>query len=367
MCRNGVRLMTDRVLRGALPPLSARIDIGGSVIAKNEPVLVMAEMAQTHEGQISLANKTVKAASEAGADCIKFQMFKADSLAAPDYRDYESLREMELAEEQWQQLFEYAREQRLMIVTDVFDPASARLAFDLGADGFKIHSTDTCNPSLITQVAEYRKPMFLSCGGSTFEEVQHAVDTARRAGNDSIVLVHGFQAFPTEMKDTNLLLIPALERRFGALVSYHGHFDGGSQMAIILPLMAISAGAVVIETHITLDRSGRGTDYESALDPGDFKEMVEMIRDVQSGLGTEDNDLSEAALKYRNLMKKVVVAAQDLPSGRPLQSSDLAYKRSSNPGQYPAEADGLLGKATIRSISKNEPITLGDLAGANHG
>lgn len=332
------------------------IKIGKKVIGAPHPIFIIAEIASAHQGEVELCKNLVKNASETGADAIKFQKFICDELIVPTDPRHETLKKIEMNKDNWREIIRYAKKFDCEILTDVFDERSADLMDELGVAAFKIHSTDLTNPYLISHVAQMKKPILLATGGSTLEEIGNAIKTAKSCGNEDIILVHGFQGYPTRVEDAALRFIQTLKTTFGINVGYHDHTDAESELALFLPCMSVAFGATIIEKHITLDRSAKGFDYYSALHPDEFKRMIENIRAIERSLGSGRGEFSDAERSYRDSVKKNIVARANIPPMTVITMDMLAFKRS-EPGLPPSEAGKIVGKKAKTPIKKNEIIT----------
>lgn len=332
------------------------IKIGRKTIGDSRPAFIIAEVGSAHQGEVEQCKKIVKKASEAGADAVKFQRFICDELIVRTDPRYKTFKKIEISEAGWEEIIRHAKKFNLELLADVFDERSADLMDELGVVAFKIHSTDLTNPYLITHVAKKRKPVLLAAGGSTLKEIKNAIRAVRLYGNRNLILTYGFQSFPTRPGDTNLKFIQTLKDTFGLNVGYHDHVDAESELAQILPCVAVAYGASVIEKHITLDRRLRGYDYQSALNPDEFKKMVKNIRQLEKSFGSGLWKFSKAEKAYRNATKKNIVARADIPRGTVITIDMLAFKRS-EPGLQPSEADRIVGKRVKIPIKKDEVIT----------
>ena len=298
-----------------------------NAIRQGEAPLVIAEMANAHEGKLEAARAIVEATASAGADAIKLQKFTGDELLVPYHPRYRHFKELEMPDSAWAELVSLARARGLYVLADVFGPESAALMHRLGVDGYKIHSSDTINHGLIRQVASYEQSVLLSCGGSRHLELMEALEVIRSAGNEQVVLLHGFQNYPTRIEDTQLKRISYLATRYGYPVGYADHVAGDSEWAFLLPVMAVSAGARVIEKHVTLDRSRKGLDYFSSAEPSELGRLVGLVREAGKSLGSA-YELNEGERKYLQDVRKLMVAARDLAAGTTLDESMVAYKRA---------------------------------------
>jgi N,N'-diacetyllegionaminate synthase len=238
----------------------------------------------------------------------------------------------------------------------VFDIPSLELMDRPEVKGYKLHLTNLANPDMLASIAKLAKPVFLATGGAKLEEIRTAIDTLKSNGNGDIILMHGYQAYPTRLEEVNLRLMSQLKELFHLPVGFLDHVDGGTEMALIVPLAALAFGACVIEKHITLDRSLKGRDYFSSLDPPQFQLLMNHIREVEKTFGRGAFSLSSEELKYRQEVMKNIVAAIPIPRGTEISASMLAFKRSS-PGLSPVEAPNLSGKVARIDIAKDEVIT----------
>ena len=304
----------------------------------------MAETASSHEGDPALAVQLLRAAVAAGADLVKFQLLRGDMLLTPDHPKYGAFQQIQMPDSAWVGIADAAADLNARLVAEVFDEPSLALAVRLRFPALKIHSTDLSNPRMLEGAAASGLPIFVSTGGATCAEIAAALGHLDAHGARQVVLLHGFQAFPTRLVDSNLRQLWMLRSRFGRVVGYADHVDAETELAFVLPAMALGAGARVVEKHITLDRAKRGRDYFSALNPPEFTRLVTLLRDADLALGRADDTLSPPELAYRALMKKTVVAAAPLAPGVTLEPGHLAFKRAPMTGFSPMEAASLLGR-----------------------
>ncbi|MCX7048335.1 MAG: N-acetylneuraminate synthase family protein, partial [Candidatus Sumerlaeota bacterium] len=245
-----------------------------SFLPPNE-VYVIAEMANSHEGRLDTALAICEAAAHAGAHAIKAQVFTADEVAVPSNPNYDLYKRLEMSAEQWAEFIALARKRSLMVFCDVEGFASADMMNALNVDGFKVHASDTKNRPLLKKMAGFGKPVFLSTGGSTWMEIAESIEFLNSSGAAEIILMHGIQNYPTRLSDSSLRRLHFLRERFGLPLGYAPHVDGASPWAIELPLLAAAAGAQALEIHVTMDRSVKGLDYYSALEPKEFAQLTQ--------------------------------------------------------------------------------------------
>lgn len=338
-----------------------RVKIGNKVIGNSEPILTVAEMACSHDGSLKVAKKLVDAAVSAYADVIQVLIFARDYCISPNHEVYDLARKLELRDEDWIELFDYIKKFDIFCSAIVEDMHSAELASRLGPDMFKIHSCDLLNPELIRYVAQLGKPISITVGAASLSEIERAVSTIRKEGNEDIMMMYGYQNYPTKTRGVNLRYISSLKQIFHLPVGYSDHTDGDSEMAMILPMLAIPYGASILEKHITLDRSLKGTDYESSLNPDEFKRFVKYVRMVEEAIGDgAKREFTDDEVTYRRISRKSIVASKDIKKGERITRSMLAFMRS-KPGLAPIEADRILGLFAKKKIKKYQNITLDKL------
>ncbi len=347
------------------------IRIGRRKIGDQHPTFVIAEMAWSHDGSVEKAKEIIDAAANARADAICFHLTFMENYMVPQYRTgkgrvsagkealpiYEYLSRINLAPAAWAELFPYARKNGLLICAMCNDFPSVGLASNLKADAYVVSPASLAEENLVRGVAKKEKPVFLRVGGATMEEVERAISWMKEEGNENLVLVYGFQSYPTKLEDMHLKFIPTLKQKFQVPIGFADHTDGGSDLALVIPLVALAFGAKVIEKHLTHDRNLRGEDFESALDSPVFKKFVVNLRKIEEAFGFSDvRPLSKAEREYREIARKRTVAARDIQKGEKITRDKLAFKRSDE-GIFPDEIERLLGKTAAKSMKKNDPIT----------
>jgi sialic acid synthase SpsE len=332
------------------------IRIGNREVGEDSPAFVLAEVASAHQGEAIQALALAKNAKEAGADGVKFQLFRAGQLIAPNDPRFSTFQQIELSIDDWGQVLDETRTMEIPVFAETFDRESLVLAEKHGVVAYKIHSTDLENPEFIRAVAGTGKPVLLSTGGSGLGAVEAAIEVARREGNESLMLLHGVQNFPTRSEDSHLLFIDTLKRTFGLPVGFLDHVDGGSPMATLLPALAVALGADLVEKHTTLDRKAKGFDYESALEKEAFAAMVGAIREAEKTFGNGHLPSGASAERYHRLMRRAVMSRVALAKGSPLAKDQIAFLRSET-GLPPYDAPRLLGRKPRRDIPAWEPLT----------
>jgi N,N'-diacetyllegionaminate synthase len=332
------------------------ITLGTRQIGEGLPCFVLAEVASAHGGSADTALRMLEAAFKMGADGIKFQLFRADLLVVarhPGRRDFDQI---ELSVRDWQKVLRAARASGLTVLAEAFDLPSLKLAEEEGVDGYKVHSTDMENPDFIRAVGAAGRPVLFATGGVPEDAVREALDLV---GAAPIGLLHGFQTFPTPIEEIRFRELAAWKERYRVPVGFLDHTDGGSAFALVAPALAAGYGADLVEKHFTLDRSEKGFDYQSSLNPEDFYRMVELLRQAERAAGDGGAAVSDGARRYHRVMARSIVAGQLIPRGEVLTREMLAFKRTDvrfDPGFPPRSADRVIGRRAARPIQADETI-----------
>lgn len=328
-----------------------------------EDLYVIAEMACAHNGDPQAARDLIDFAHQARADAIQLQFFHTDEIVTPCHCAYSTLKKIEFSHQTWESLCQYARVKDIAIFACTYDVESVVLAKNLKVDGIKINSADLSNPDLLQEVAATQIPFTLGTGASPLEEITQAVDFLHKLNCQDFVLMHGVQNFPTCIEDLHIGRLDALKGAFDLPLGYQDHMDAEDPFCHMVDLIAIGAGARVIEKHITLDRAQKGVDYQSALEPSEFKLFVQRLRCAQKALGKRTFlPLSESDLKYRQFQKKSIVAKRDIQKGDVVSPQDIVFLRSSgDPGLPPSEEKCILNKVVKNKIKAFSKICKEDL------
>lgn len=325
---------------------------------KKDKCYIIAEIASAHNGNINEIKDLIKESYNADADAVNFQIFDKDELIVRSDPRYKNFEKIEFSRPQWKEILDYAKTFNGHIAITPFDNESLNL-FGNYADVFKLPSSDINNPFLIDEMADYRKPVFVAIGGSSLEEIARCMDRLKKKCD--VTLMHGFQAFPTKIEDTNLRLIKTLYDKFGVPIGFLDHIDGSDELAITLPVAAYSFGAVAIEKHITIDRSKKGFDFYSSLEPHEFKKMVGLIRKLEGSLGDGQYVMGGDEVNYRLKMKKSIVARNNISSGHVIKLQDLAFKRSKE-GLSPSMAYEVTGRLSKYGLSRDDALSFDSLS-----
>ncbi|MDP3938295.1 MAG: N-acetylneuraminate synthase family protein [Deltaproteobacteria bacterium] len=331
--------------------------LDGKRVGPGEPVYIIAEGANNHAGDHAIAMEMVRAAAATGADAVKFQCMDADAFAVPDYEWYGVYQKLRFTKQEWKDLRFCASDNGISFCVDVLDPPSVDLQVAIGTPFFRLHAGDLVNPYLLEHAARTGVPLLLHTGMTTLGEIEFAIERITAAGNDQIVLLHGFQDHPSHYADMHLRVIRSYQEIFDRPVGFNDHTTDS-----VAALASVGAGSMAIEKHFTTDRAAKRYDWVSALEPGEFKKMVEDIRNAEVSLGEAIRRPTAKELAWRESTRKTLVAREDLAEGTLLTLEHVDFKRRVPLGIGPLEAERLLGKRLRRAVHRNEPIGPEDLA-----
>jgi N,N'-diacetyllegionaminate synthase len=333
-------------------------------------VFIIAEAGVNHNGSIDIAMRLIDAAKASGADAVKFQTFRADLLAtrsahkAP-YQErttpnaesqFEMLQRLELDAATHQRLIDHCRQVGIQFLSSPFDAESADLLATMDVPLFKVPSGEITNLPFLQHLARKGRPLILSTGMSTLEEVKEAVNALEAAGVSKLTLLHCVTEYPAPYADVNLRAMQTLKSTFGLPVGYSDHTPG-----IEISIAAAALGAEVIEKHFTLDRSLPGPDHSASLEPAELRQMVAAIRHVEVALGTGIKSPAPCEVHNISVARKSIVAARALPAGHRLVTEDLDIKRPGN-GLAPKLLPDLIGRTLREAVAKDELISWNHLA-----
>ena len=318
-------------------------------------IFVIAEVANTHEGNFSIAKQIINVVAKTGADAIKFQIFSVDELVEKNHPKYHLFQKLEFSKQNWTELIKYARKKHLQIFADVFGKSGVKLGFNLKLDGYKIHTSDLTNPILLDFLSNSKKPLLLSTAGALPNEIKEAIKILGKKSNE-IILMHGFQGYPTKIEDLNLARILTLKEHFGLPVGIMDHISGDSKMAKIIPLIGIGLGALIIEKHIILERNSKKIDYFSSLNPEEFTDFVTLVRTTQKAMGSKEFVLPKNEIKYRLEHKKNSIANKEIQKNKKLRIEFFDYKRTKKKLNSLSYFD-FDGKISTKKIKQGEILT----------
>jgi N-acetylneuraminate synthase/N,N'-diacetyllegionaminate synthase len=342
--------------------------IGTVTIGAPARCFVIAEAGVNHNGNVDLAHRLIDAAAEAGADAVKFQTFEPEALASASapkalyqQRDGGSesqlamLRRLVLSRDVHESLRDHAHERGLIFLSTPFEESSAEFLAALGVPAFKIASGEITNLPFLASLAARGRPLLLSTGMSSLDEVGEAVATIRNAGAPPLALLHCTSSYPAPTDVSNLRAMQTMRSVFGVAVGYSDHTLG-----IEVPLAAVALGAELLEKHLTLDRTLPGPDHAASMEPDAFATMVRGIRVVEGALGDGEKRVQECERETQLVARKSLCAARDLPSGHVVAPDDLVARRPGS-GISPARLGALVGRRLRRSVAGGRILEEGDL------
>lgn len=340
------------------------IDIAGRIVGRDKPVFIVAEAACNHMCNMVLAKEMIDAAVEAGADSIKFQTYKAEKLVTSDAMAFwgdEKVSQVEyyrkldrFGRKEYEELFAYASSKGIIAFSSPFDEESATMLFDVGMPLFKIASCDIPDLRQLRQIARFGRPIILSTGASSEEEIDRAIMTIFEQGNFKLMLLACTLSYPTEFSDANLLRIQTLQERYpGVIIGISDHTPPDPNM--IIPSVAVSLGARIIEKHYTIDRSMKGSGHFFAMAPSDLKKMVENVRLTETLFGDGKLGVASSEIKAWNSARRSIVAEIKINKGETITSSMLGIKRPAV-GLPASRIDDVVGKKALANIRKDQPI-----------
>ena len=338
-------------------------------MAKNEHhVFVIAELSANHNGSLATAIETIRAAKRSGADAIKFQTYTADTLTLDcdesdfvikggtiwDGKKLHDLYKEAYTPWEWHaQLFEVAKEEGLVCFSSPFDKTAVDFLETLHCPIYKIASFEITDIPLIEYVAKKGKPIIISTGIASYEDIHLAVQTCRKVGNDNITLLKCTSSYPAPVAEANLAMMQQLAIDFKVKIGLSDHTLGST-----VPVIATALGAEVIEKHFILDRSIGGPDASFSMNEIEFTAMVKAIREAEVAVGTTSYELSPKQLAGKDFSRSLYVA-ESINKGEIITESTI---RSVRPGfsLHPKHLPEILGKTAKRDLKKGERITLSD-------
>lgn len=324
----------------------------GKFDLEKDGTYIIAELSANHGGKISIAKDTIKAAKEIGANAIKLQTYTADTITLDCDKDdfiikggtlwddrklYDLYKEAYLPWEWHEELFTYAREIDIDIFSSPFDKTAVDFLEQLNPSAYKIASFEITDYELISYTASKMKPIIISTGIATIDEIQDAVDICRSVGNNEIVLLKCTSSYPAPLEGANLNMIPSLAQTFDVVSGFSDHTLGSTA-----PIAAVTLGAKVIEKHFILDKSIGGADADFSMDKQEFSDMVNTIRDTEKLLGKIDYGMDEKKKQSRRFSRSLYVA-KDIKKGDTFTEENI---RSVRPGygMHPKYLKDILGK-----------------------
>ncbi|HEY8357825.1 MAG TPA: pseudaminic acid synthase [Ramlibacter sp.] len=339
-------------------------EINGRKIGHGHPPFVIAELSANHNGKLERALETIDAAHRCGAHAIKIQTYTADTMTIdcdrPEflirgglwdgYKLYDLYKWAETPFEWHQAMFDHARKIGITIFSTPFDESAVDLLESIGTPAYKIASFEVTDLPLIRYVAKTGKPMIMSTGMASEDEIMEAVATAKSAGCDDLVLLHCISSYPAPMDQANLRQLTELERRFGTIPGLSDHTLGTTAS-----VAAVAQGACVIEKHFILDRNDKGPDSEFSLEPAELTRLCQDTYDAWSAMGSAGFQRQQAEQENR-IFRRSIYFVRDLAAGETIQPTDIRRIRPGL-GLEPKHFDALIGKQVRTAVTRGTPAS----------
>ena len=332
-------------------------------------VYIIAEAGVNHNGNIHTALQMIDAAKACGCDCVKFQTFKTEALVTKTAKkaayqventrnqdsQYNMLKNLELSYDDFAILKEHCDKVGIDFMSTPFDRESVDVLERLGVQAYKLSSGDITNKPLLEYVADKHKPVILSTGMCTMEEVKDAVEWIEAKKNHQITLLHCTSNYPTPYDEVNMKAMLTLKDSFPYAIGYLDHTKG-----IIMPIMSVAMGATVLEKHFTLDKQMDGPDHKASLDVQELEDMVAAVRNVEAAKGDGIKQPTASEMSTREVARKSVVVNKTLKKGIILEEEDLSVKRPGT-GVAPKYIQEFTGKVLLRDIEEDTLINWDDV------
>lgn len=330
--------------------------------------LIVAEVAQAHDGSLGLAHAFIDAIADAGADAVKFQTHIAAAESTPaepwrvpfsvqDATRYDYWRRMEFSEEQWKGLQRHARERDLIFLSSPFSAEAVEMLLRVGVPGWKVASGEVGSTDLFRRMAETRLPMLVSTGMSPLAEIDKAVETLRQ-WSTPFALLQCTSSYPCPPEQVGLNMIPSLRKRYDCAVGLSDHSG-----TIYAGLAAATLGIQVLEVHVTLSRQMFGPDVAASVTTGELEQLVEGIRFIERMLlhPVDKDAMASAAAPVRALFTKSVVARTDLAAGTQLRAEHLSVKKPGT-GIPATRLPELIGATLLRDVRADDLLSDADIS-----
>jgi len=332
-----------------------KIKISNRRIGENHPVFVIAEAGINHNGDLKTAKKLIIEAKRSNADSIKFQTFHASDLASRKSKFFNLFKKLEFSDLEFAELSDYAKSNNIIFLSTPFSFHAVDLLTKLKAPAFKIASGDLTNLPLIKYAASKNKPMIISTGMANRNEINEAIKTIKNTKNNEIIVLHSVSGYPTPIDQVNLNVIKSMSKKIQYPIGYS---DNGSDN--LVPLIAVSLGAKVIEKHFTLNKKMKGPDHSMSCDPKQLKEIIMNIRSVEKMLGTDEKSCQQSELLNKTMARRSIITLNDIPKNTVITDKMIGIKRPAT-GIIPKFFNQIIGKKTKQKIKAETPLQWSDI------
>ena len=341
--------------------------IDGRKIGEGQPVYLVAEIGSNHNSDREVVKKLIDIAADAGFDAVKFQTYEplevfSGNITTRDV-NYENLygdkpwwevaRDQILMPRKWfGEFFSYIKDKNMMAFSTVHSIKDAEFVMQFDPPAFKVASIDVTYFEFLEELAKFKKPVILSTGMSYLSEIEEAVETILRNGNDQIALLHCVSCYPPKPETVNLRNIEMLRKAFGLPTGFSDHSPNN-----YMALASMALGSCIIEKHVTLDRAMKGPDHPFALEPEMMRELAASVREVEAALGVCKRQLSEGELASRKQIRRSIVARNKIKRGEILSRANLKFTRPGT-GIEPKNIQFIAGRKARTDIAQEDIITL---------
>lgn len=340
------------------------VNIGGRLVGERQRVLIVAEVGVNHDGDVDRARRMIDVAADAGADMVKFQMFRAAELvtATADAAGYqkaagassqrEMLARLELSDDDFAGLAAHCRGRGIAFLATPFSATDVARLVRLGVPAIKLASTDLNNPVLVRPASDTGLPLIVSTGAATADEIAVAVERLKAWGAGArLILLHCISGYPAPLAEANLRAIATLRQVSGVPCGFSDHTESTA-----IAGWAVAAGACVLEKHFTLDRGAAGPDHAMSLEPRQLREYVAAARDAEAALGSGELGMSAVEADVRAVARKSVVAAVAIPAGTKVTEVMLTVKRPGG-GIPPDQLELVVGRHAVVDVAPDTILT----------
>ncbi len=352
------------------------VEISNKKIGDGNPCFIIAEAGSNHNGSLELAYKLIDIAASAGSDAIKFQNFTAEEIYPPncgqaDYLNdpksvFEIIKEMEMPINWIPKLADYCVKKNIIFFTTPDDEKNVDLV-DPYVPCFKVASYEATHLPLIRYIAKKGKPIILSVGVTSVEEIEEAINEIEMEGNKNIILQHCVSAYPAPCKDYNLKVIQSLKQKFGVPIGVSDHTNNNekdySKNPLVIPIGSVALGSNSVEKHFTVSRELPGPDHKYAIEPRELELMVKSIRDVESALGDGVKRVMDSEKELYDFARRSLFSVKVIQKGDVFNSDNLRVLRNgkNKPGLLPKYYDFVIGKKATKRINEYTTINLDDI------
>ena len=343
----------------------SEIRFGKKLVGLNHPTYIIAELGANFDGSLEKAKELAQAASEAGADVIKFQSFLASKIVAG--KGFASMKlkgvhgswgrpvdevfkDAEFPRAWHQDLAKYCRKLGVAFSSSPYDFEAVDLLDDIGVDFFKIGSGEITWPEMLTYIAQKNKPMILSTGASTLAEIDEALSIIETTGNNKLALLQCITNYPSKIESANINVLKTYQTAFNIITGYSDHAPGD-----VVVLGSVALGGRIIEKHFTLDKKAKGPDHPHSMDPQEFKLMVDRVRMLEKALGSSRKEVVPEEAETVIVQRRGLYAAHDIAAGKKFSEKNVIALRPAL-GVLPKFKSLLIGKTAKKPIEAGNPI-----------